>query len=126
MALPARERDALVDRRADLTRQRDKIGDRAEMDVRRVVPGMGQAFGHRHAAREGDWERIEPAMAANFALAVLELFALARFADDVRTGRFPSSKETYHAADSIAAELARATAERTEADDDATNEPAPA
>ena len=48
------ERDALVDRRADLARQRDEIGDRAEMDVRRVVPGMGQAFGHRHAAREGD------------------------------------------------------------------------
>ena len=48
------ERDALVDRRADLARQRHKVGDRAEMDVRRVVPGMGQAFGHRHPAREGD------------------------------------------------------------------------
>jgi hypothetical protein len=36
-----------------------------------------------HAAREGDWKRIEAAMAANFALAVLELFALARFSDDV-------------------------------------------
>src|ERR1700722_16978931 len=56
MQRPAREikRDALVDRRADLARQRDEIGDCAEMDVRRVVPGMGQAFGHRHTAREGD------------------------------------------------------------------------
>jgi 3-methyl-2-oxobutanoate hydroxymethyltransferase len=52
--------------------------------------------------------------------------AVARFADDVRSGRFPSSEETYHAADSIAAELARATAERAGESDDATNEPAPA
>jgi 3-methyl-2-oxobutanoate hydroxymethyltransferase len=51
--------------------------------------------------------------------------AVARFADDVRNGRFPSSKETYHAADSIAAELAHATAERAGESDDA-NEPAPA
>src|SRR5580693_307787 len=53
---PASEikRDALVDRRADLARQRDKVGDRAEMDVRRVVPGMRKALGHRHAAEEGD------------------------------------------------------------------------
>ena len=36
-----------------------------------------------HAALEGDWERIEPAMAANFALAVLELYALVRFSEDV-------------------------------------------
>ena len=52
--------------------------------------------------------------------------AVARFADDVRSGRFPSSEETYHAADSIAAELARATDASTDATDDATNEPAPA
>jgi 3-methyl-2-oxobutanoate hydroxymethyltransferase len=52
--------------------------------------------------------------------------AVARFADDVRSGRFPSSEETYHAADSIAAELAHATAERSGESDDATNEPAPA
>ena len=45
--------------------------------------------------------------------------AVARFADDVRSGRFPSSEETYHAADSIAAELAHATAERTDESDDA-------
>jgi 3-methyl-2-oxobutanoate hydroxymethyltransferase len=52
--------------------------------------------------------------------------AVARFADDVRSGRFPSSEETYHAADSIAAELAHATAEHSGESDDATNEPAPA
>ncbi|RPI11661.1 MAG: hypothetical protein EHM63_01365 [Actinobacteria bacterium] len=44
---------------------------------------IGIGVASLHAAWEGDWERIEPAMAANFALAVLELFALARFADDV-------------------------------------------
>jgi len=52
--------------------------------------------------------------------------AVARFAEDVRTGRFPSSEETYHAADSIAAALARATAEHGVTEDDTTNEPAPA
>ena len=48
------KRDALVDRRADLARQRHEIGDGAEMDVRGVVPGMGKAFRHRHAAEQGD------------------------------------------------------------------------
>lgn len=54
--------------------------------------------------------------------------AVARFAADVRAGTFPSSEETYHAADSIAAALERATDARGRvADaDDATSEPAPA
>jgi 3-methyl-2-oxobutanoate hydroxymethyltransferase len=54
--------------------------------------------------------------------------AVARFAADVRAGTFPSSEETYHVADSIAAELERATNARGwMADtDDATSEPAPA
>ena len=32
--------------------------------------------------------------------------AIAQFADDVRAGRFPSSDETYHAADTVADEIA--------------------
>ncbi len=54
--------------------------------------------------------------------------AVTRFAADVRAGTFPSSEETYHAADSIAAALERATDARGRvADaDDATSEPAPA
>ncbi len=40
-----------------------------------------------HTAWEGDWERIEPAMAANFALGVLELFALLRFQDEMDWSR---------------------------------------
>jgi 3-methyl-2-oxobutanoate hydroxymethyltransferase len=48
--------------------------------------------------------------------------AVARFADDVRAGRFPSSKETYHAADTFPDEL-RLTGPATEAD---AEEPAPA
>jgi 3-methyl-2-oxobutanoate hydroxymethyltransferase len=46
--------------------------------------------------------------------------AVARFADDVRAGRFPSSKETYHAADTFPDEL-RLSGEPAEAE-----EPAPA
>jgi 3-methyl-2-oxobutanoate hydroxymethyltransferase len=34
--------------------------------------------------------------------------AITRFADDVRTGRFPSSAETYHATEDVAAAVARA------------------
>ncbi len=44
---------------------------------------VGIGIASLHAAWEADWERIEPAMAANFALGVLELFSLARFNDDV-------------------------------------------
>ncbi|MCJ7438297.1 MAG: 3-methyl-2-oxobutanoate hydroxymethyltransferase [Acidimicrobiia bacterium] len=48
--------------------------------------------------------------------------AVRRFADDVREGRFPSSKETYHAADTFPDEL-RLTGATTEAE---AEEPAPA
>jgi len=50
--------------------------------------------------------------------------AVARFATDVREGRFPSSSETYHAADTFPDEL-RLTGAATEADIEA-EEPAPA
>lgn len=73
-------------------------------------------------------DRLRPRFVRRYAeLGAEATEAIARFADDVRRGRFPSSEETYHAADSIAAELARATTARaTTTDADATNEPAPA
>jgi 3-methyl-2-oxobutanoate hydroxymethyltransferase len=45
--------------------------------------------------------------------------AVTRFAEDVRAGRFPSSEETYHAADSVADALPLYTGN----EDDATKEP---
>ena len=44
---------------------------------------VGIGIASLHAAWEADWERIEPAMAANFALGVLEIYSLVRFRDDV-------------------------------------------
>src|SRR5947209_210409 len=41
---------AALDRGAELVAQRDKVADRAEMDVGRVVPGMVEQLGHRHPA----------------------------------------------------------------------------
>jgi hypothetical protein len=48
---------------------------------------VGIGIASAHAAWEADWERIEPAMAANFALGVLELYSLIRFRDDVDWNR---------------------------------------
>ena len=44
------ERDAALDARADLVAQHDEVADRTEMNVRRLVPGLVQQIGYRHAA----------------------------------------------------------------------------
>ena len=44
------ERDGFLHLRADLAAQLDEVADGAEMDVGRVVPGIGQVLGHRHPA----------------------------------------------------------------------------
>ena len=47
-------------------------------------------------------DRIRPKFVRQYAdLATDATAAVARFAEDVRTGRFPSSAETYHAADAV-------------------------
>jgi 3-methyl-2-oxobutanoate hydroxymethyltransferase len=47
-------------------------------------------------------DRIRPKFVRQYAdLAAEATAAVARFAEDVRTGRFPSSAETYHAADAV-------------------------
>src|ERR1700690_1205339 len=48
------EREASFDARADFVRQNDEIANRAKMNVRGVVPGVAEIFGHRHAALERD------------------------------------------------------------------------
>jgi 3-methyl-2-oxobutanoate hydroxymethyltransferase len=66
-------------------------------------------------------DRMRPKFVRRYAeLAAEGTDAVTRFADDVRAGRFPSSKETYHAADTFPDEL-RLTSEPAEAE-----EPAPA
>jgi 3-methyl-2-oxobutanoate hydroxymethyltransferase len=66
-------------------------------------------------------DRMRPKFVRRYAeLAAEGTDAVSRFADDVRAGRFPSSKETYHAADTFPDEL-RLTGEPAEAE-----EPAPA
>ena len=47
------ERHRLLDARVDLVDQVHEIAHRAEMDVRRVVPAVGQVLGDRHAAAAG-------------------------------------------------------------------------
>ena len=48
-------------------------------------------------------DRVTPKFVRRYAnLADDARAAVARFADDVRGGRFPSSDETYHAADNVA------------------------
>ena len=52
-------------------------------------------------------ERITPKFVRRYAeLGTDARAALSAFADDVRAGRFPSSDETYHAADTVADEIA--------------------
>jgi 3-methyl-2-oxobutanoate hydroxymethyltransferase len=52
-------------------------------------------------------ERVTPKFVRRYAnLASEARDAVARFADDVRRGRFPASDETYHAADGVAEEMA--------------------
>ena len=66
-------------------------------------------------------DRMRPKFVRRYAeFAVDGTEAVARFAADVRAGRFPSSKETYHAADTFPDEL-RLSGEPAEAE-----EPAPA
>jgi 3-methyl-2-oxobutanoate hydroxymethyltransferase len=51
-------------------------------------------------------ERMAPKFVRRYAaLQADAITALSRFADDVRAGRFPSSAETYHAADAVAEAL---------------------
>src|SRR6202023_1836566 len=54
------ERHAALDSCVDLPHQRDKILDRAKMDVWRVVPGAGKVRRHRHASTERDLEPDPP------------------------------------------------------------------
>jgi 3-methyl-2-oxobutanoate hydroxymethyltransferase len=52
-------------------------------------------------------ERVTPKFVRRYAnLAADARAAVAMFAEDVRSGRFPSSDETYHAADSVSEILA--------------------
>ena len=53
----AGERDAALDAGADFVEQADEIADRAEMDVRRLVPGVVQRVGPRHAAAK---QQLQP------------------------------------------------------------------
>ena len=51
-------------------------------------------------------ERITPKFVRRYAqLGADAVSAVSQFADDVRAGRFPSSEETYHAADSVSEDL---------------------
>src|ERR1019366_3551498 len=54
------ERHATLDPRIDLARERDKILDRAKMDVWRVVPGAGKVARQRHAAADRHLEPDAP------------------------------------------------------------------
>lgn len=68
--------------------------------------------------------RVTPKFVRRYAdLATEATAAVARYADDVRTGRFPSSEETYHAADTVSESLNLYTGD---AEEDAHTEPAPA
>jgi 3-methyl-2-oxobutanoate hydroxymethyltransferase len=70
--------------------------------------------------------RVTPKFVRRYAdLATEATAAVARYADDVRTGRFPSSEETYHAADTVSESLNLYTGDAGE-DEDAHTEPAPA
>jgi hypothetical protein len=50
---PLPSRAVALDLAADLVAKADEVADRAEVDVRRIVPGIGQVPGHRHAAPNG-------------------------------------------------------------------------
>src|SRR4051812_16542977 len=54
------EGQAAFDMDADRVAQRDKIPDRAEMDIRRVVPGIVQQLRDRHAAAPQQAEADAP------------------------------------------------------------------
>jgi 3-methyl-2-oxobutanoate hydroxymethyltransferase len=72
-------------------------------------------------------DRVTPKFVRRYAnLATDAIAAVSRFADDVRTGRFPSSDETYHAADTVSESLNLYTDTDTDEDEDAPSEPAPA
>ena len=51
-AAAAVERHRLLDPRVDLLHELHEVAHRAEMDVGRVVPAVGQVLGDRHAARQ--------------------------------------------------------------------------
>src|ERR1700751_6072884 len=54
------ERDAAFDTHSELIAQRYEIADRAEMNVRGLVPGIGEALGDRHQAGEQKTEADPP------------------------------------------------------------------
>jgi hypothetical protein len=54
------ERHATLDPRIDLTHERDKILDRAKMDVWRFIPGARQIARQRHVPAEGHLEPDAP------------------------------------------------------------------
>jgi 3-methyl-2-oxobutanoate hydroxymethyltransferase len=69
-------------------------------------------------------DRVAPKFVRRYAdLANDAIAAVSRFADDVRNGRFPSSEETYHAADEVGDSLRLYTGD---ADQDAPSERTPA
>jgi 3-methyl-2-oxobutanoate hydroxymethyltransferase len=71
-------------------------------------------------------QRMQPKFVRRYAdLASTATDAVARFAADVRAGRFPSSDETYHAADTLPDEL-KLDAPSLHRDDSEPSEPAPA
>ena len=71
-------------------------------------------------------DRLRPKFVRRYAeLGADTTAAVARFAEDVRAGTFPSSEETYHTSDSVADALPRLT-DSQEATSGDTAEPAPA
>ena len=71
-------------------------------------------------------DRLRPKFVRRYAeLGADATRAVARFAEDVRAGSFPSSEETYHASDSVADALPRLTGSE-DATTGASAEPAPA
>ncbi len=74
-------------------------------------------------------DRLQPKFVRRYAeVGADATAAVERFAADVRSGRFPSSEETYHAADLLPDELKidGTVAHVVDADDSETSEPAPA
>src|SRR5260370_2968509 len=54
------KRDAAVDADADVVAQRDKVADRAEMNVGGLVPGVGKTMRDRHPAGQQKPEADAP------------------------------------------------------------------
>ena len=81
-AAVAVERQGALDRDPQVAAQRQEIADRAEVDVRRLVPLLGQGVGHRHAPE--DEQRQAEIDAETFRLAAVDSGALAVYMAQIR------------------------------------------